>query len=164
MEPGTKNDCAGEDQEQVAGLDWEWMSPASSKKTSCAFNTFMQSLASASSLPGILQSGKSHNSAETQQRSKIYARSTFCPLRENYRLYGYTRTETSMQQTISKHVPVWERIEIFIMDLEETKARNDCAGEGQQQFNRPTGNVSWSRGFGSRQSPDGNDVRRRGHC
>jgi hypothetical protein len=25
------------------------------------------------------------------------------------------------------------------MDLEETEARNDCAGEGQQQFNRPTG-------------------------
>jgi hypothetical protein len=24
------------------------------------------------------------------------------------------------------------------MDLEETEARNDCAGEGQQQFNRPT--------------------------
>jgi hypothetical protein len=24
------------------------------------------------------------------------------------------------------------------MDLEETEARNDCAGEDQQQFNRPT--------------------------
>jgi hypothetical protein len=24
------------------------------------------------------------------------------------------------------------------MDLEETKARNDCAGEGQQEFNPPT--------------------------
>jgi hypothetical protein len=24
------------------------------------------------------------------------------------------------------------------MDLEETETRNDCAGEGQQQFNRPT--------------------------
>jgi hypothetical protein len=24
------------------------------------------------------------------------------------------------------------------MDLEETEARNDCAGEGQQQFNRQT--------------------------
>jgi hypothetical protein len=24
------------------------------------------------------------------------------------------------------------------MDLEETEARNDCAGEGQQQFNRTT--------------------------
>jgi hypothetical protein len=23
------------------------------------------------------------------------------------------------------------------MDLEETEARNDCTGEGQQQFNRP---------------------------
>jgi hypothetical protein len=24
------------------------------------------------------------------------------------------------------------------MDVEETEAKNDCAGEGQQQFNRPT--------------------------
>jgi hypothetical protein len=24
------------------------------------------------------------------------------------------------------------------MDLEETEARNDCAGEDQQQFNQPT--------------------------
>jgi hypothetical protein len=24
------------------------------------------------------------------------------------------------------------------MELEETEARNNCAGEGQQQFNRPT--------------------------
>jgi hypothetical protein len=24
------------------------------------------------------------------------------------------------------------------MDLDETDARNGCAGEGQQQFNRPT--------------------------
>jgi hypothetical protein len=24
------------------------------------------------------------------------------------------------------------------MDIEETEARNDCAGEGQQQFYRPT--------------------------
>jgi hypothetical protein len=26
----------------------------------------------------------------------------------------------------------------LFMDLEETEARNDCAGEGQQQFSRPT--------------------------
>jgi hypothetical protein len=26
----------------------------------------------------------------------------------------------------------------LIMDLEETEDRNDCAGEGQKQFNRPT--------------------------
>jgi hypothetical protein len=25
----------------------------------------------------------------------------------------------------------------LVMDLEETEARNDCAGEGQQQSNRP---------------------------
>jgi hypothetical protein len=39
---------------------------------------------------------------------------------------------------ISKHVHVYERIHILVMDLEETKARNDCAGEGQQKFNRLT--------------------------
>jgi hypothetical protein len=27
---------------------------------------------------------------------------------------------------------------IRIMDLEKTESRNDCAGEGQQRFNRPT--------------------------
>jgi hypothetical protein len=27
------------------------------------------------------------------------------------------------------------------MDLEETEVTNDCAGEGQQQFNRPTDEV-----------------------
>jgi hypothetical protein len=26
----------------------------------------------------------------------------------------------------------------LVTDLEETEARNDCAGEDQQQFNRPT--------------------------
>jgi hypothetical protein len=40
--------------------------------------------------------------------------------------------------SISKHVHVYDRIKILDMDLEETKARNDCAGKGQQQFNRPT--------------------------
>jgi hypothetical protein len=28
------------------------------------------------------------------------------------------------------------------MELEETEARNDCAGEGQQQFKLPTERVS----------------------
>jgi hypothetical protein len=46
------------------------------------------------------------------------------------------------------------------MDLEETKARNGCAGEGQQQFNRPTGG-SWSNGLGARQSPASKDVRKK---
>jgi hypothetical protein len=31
------------------------------------------------------------------------------------------------------------------MDLEETKSSNNCAGEGQQQFNRPTKLASKSR-------------------
>jgi hypothetical protein len=26
----------------------------------------------------------------------------------------------------------------MVMDLEETEAQNDCAGEDQQQFNQPT--------------------------
>jgi hypothetical protein len=30
------------------------------------------------------------------------------------------------------------------MDLEEIEVRNDCAGEVQQQFNRPTELGSWS--------------------
>jgi hypothetical protein len=36
-----------------------------------------------------------------------------------------------------KHVHMQERTNILVMDLEEIEARNDCAGEGQQQFNRP---------------------------
>jgi hypothetical protein len=32
----------------------------------------------------------------------------------------------------------------LIMDVEETKARNDCAGLDQQQFNRPTDNSGFS--------------------
>jgi hypothetical protein len=28
------------------------------------------------------------------------------------------------------------------MDLEEIETWNDCAGEGQQQFNRPTGDLA----------------------
>jgi hypothetical protein len=47
------------------------MSPASSKKTSCTFNTFIQSLHSAWSLPSTLEGGKNHNSANTWQRTKI---------------------------------------------------------------------------------------------
>jgi hypothetical protein len=31
------------------------------------------------------------------------------------------------------------------MDLEETEASNDCTGEGQQQFNRPTDREGTSR-------------------
>jgi hypothetical protein len=46
------------------------MSPESSKKTSCSFNTFFQSLPSAWSLPGTLEEGKYHNSAETRQKIK----------------------------------------------------------------------------------------------
>jgi hypothetical protein len=33
---------------------------------------------------------------------------------------------------------MFRREKILVMDLEETEARNDSAGEGQQQFNRPT--------------------------
>jgi hypothetical protein len=31
-----------------------------------------------------------------------------------------------------------KRTKIVVMDVEETAARNECAAEGQQQFNRPT--------------------------
>jgi hypothetical protein len=34
------------------------------------------------------------------------------------------------------------------MDLDETEARNDCAGEGQQQFNRQTDRLQWLRVWG----------------
>jgi hypothetical protein len=47
------------------------MSPVSSKKTSCAFETFIQSLHSAWSHTGNWEGGKNHNSAETRQRSII---------------------------------------------------------------------------------------------
>jgi hypothetical protein len=40
------------------------------------------------------------------------------------------------------------------MDLEETEARNDCAGEGQHQFNQPT---DWSKLI-VRQLPTSKDV------
>jgi hypothetical protein len=33
------------------------------------------------------------------------------------------------------------------MDLEETEDRDDCAGEGEQQFNRPE--VSWESTVGA---------------
>jgi hypothetical protein len=33
--------------------------------------------------------------------------------------------------------------EIRTMHLEDTEARNDCAGEGQQRFNRPTDRIAW---------------------
>jgi hypothetical protein len=36
------------------------------------------------------------------------------------------------------HVRVWERINILVLDLEETGDRNDCADVDQQQFHRRT--------------------------
>jgi hypothetical protein len=47
------------------------MSPASSKKIPCAFNTFIRPLSSAWSLPGTLEGGKNHNSAETRKDHKF---------------------------------------------------------------------------------------------
>jgi hypothetical protein len=43
---------------------------------------------------------------------------------------------------ISKYLHHLDRINVFVMDLEENEARNSRAGEGQQQFNRPTGQLS----------------------
>lgn len=51
-----------------------WMSLASSKKTSCAFNTFIQLLPSVWSLCGILEGSKNYNSAKTRQRPKIFSK------------------------------------------------------------------------------------------
>jgi hypothetical protein len=81
---------------------WFWwhsklMSPASSKKTSCEFNTFIQSLPSTWSLPGTLEGGKNHNSAKTQQWPKIYIRSSL--LSTAGKLF-----EKSILRTIQKHI------------------------------------------------------------
>jgi hypothetical protein len=46
------------------------------------------------------------------------------------------------------------------MDLEETEARNVCAGQGQQQLNRLTSG-SWSNELDVRQLPAGKDVRKK---
>jgi hypothetical protein len=45
----------------------------------------------------------------------------------------------------------------MVMDLEETEARNDCVGEGQQQFNPQPGR-NWGNGLGARQSPASKDM------
>jgi hypothetical protein len=34
-----------------------------------------------------------------------------------------------------KHVHVQKIIKIIVMDIKESEARNDCVGDGQQQFN-----------------------------
>jgi hypothetical protein len=46
------------------------------KKTSCAFNTFIQSLPSAWSFPGTLEGSKNHNFAETRLRPQISTKFT----------------------------------------------------------------------------------------
>jgi hypothetical protein len=63
------------------------------------------------------------------------------------------------------------------MNLEDTEARNDFAGEGQQEFNRPTDRPTdqpnlfsreyeetWSHGLNVRRSQASNDVNIRGYC
>jgi hypothetical protein len=63
-------------------------------------------------------------------------------------------------------VHVEERIKTLAMDLEETEAKTDCAGEVQQQFNRPTElvlNCESTVELVMLQSPAGKDVSR-GHC
>jgi hypothetical protein len=47
------------------------MSPASSMNTSSTFNTFIQSLPSARSLPGILEGSKNQTSAKTWKEPKF---------------------------------------------------------------------------------------------
>jgi hypothetical protein len=61
--------------------------PASSKKTSCAFNIFIQSLHSAWPLPSTLERSINYNPAETWQRqnfTQIYVQSASCPQQANY--------------------------------------------------------------------------------
>jgi hypothetical protein len=48
------------------------MSSASSMKTSCAFNTFIQQLPSAAPFRGTLEGSKNHDTAKPQQRPKIF--------------------------------------------------------------------------------------------
>jgi hypothetical protein len=45
---------------------------------------------------------------------------------------------SSKRRPISKQVHVEDITKILIMDFEDAEARNDCAGECHQQFNRPT--------------------------
>jgi hypothetical protein len=54
------------------------MSPASSKKTSYAFATFIKSLPSPWSLPGTLEEGKNHNSPKTCKNPKFPQ--NLCPI------------------------------------------------------------------------------------
>jgi hypothetical protein len=58
-----------------------------------------------------------------------------------YLCRNYSATSAAPTQ---KDLPslVKEEAEILVMDLEETEFRNDCAGEGQQQFNHPTNRLS----------------------
>jgi hypothetical protein len=42
------------------------------------------------------------------------------------------------------------------MNLEKNEVRNDCAGEGQTQFNQPTDRSEWSQVVG--QLPDNKNV------
>jgi hypothetical protein len=46
-------------------------------------------------------------------------------------------TDRNQGGPTSKHVRVhvYKKIKILVMDLEEPEARNDCAGESQQQLN-----------------------------
>jgi hypothetical protein len=75
------------------------MCPASSKNTSCIFNTFIQPLPLAWSLPGRLEGGKNCNCAETQQRPKISTKSmSDQPLAHTGKLF-----EKLILRTIQKH-------------------------------------------------------------
>jgi hypothetical protein len=65
--------------------DAKWMSPASSKNTSRAFITFIQSLPSTWSLPGTFEGSKHHISAKTWQRPKISPKFMFDQALVHYR-------------------------------------------------------------------------------
>jgi hypothetical protein len=48
-----------------------------------------------------------------------------------------TRIVETDETAVVRERPI-NTFKIFVMDLEETEARNGCTGEGQQQFDRPT--------------------------
>jgi hypothetical protein len=52
----------------------------------------------------------------------------------------YIKTDPSFVEGEApfRNTYIYRREKIMIMDLEENEDSNNCAGEGQQQFNRPT--------------------------
>jgi hypothetical protein len=56
----------------------------------------------------------------------------------------HATTEELLKGVFSvRSVPrLYNEDQLLVMNLEETETKNDCAGESQQKFNRPTGHPS----------------------